>query len=191
MKLFLNWFKSDTSMDAVLKSAIAHFWFVTIHPFDDGNGRIARAIADMQLAIADNDRQRFYSMSAQIRLERKAYYEVLEKTQKGNLDITKWLMWYLLCLDRALNATDDILKRVLRKTKFWDKNVKTPINERQRLLINKLFDGFTGNLTSSKWAKIAKCSPDTALRDISDLITKKILEKESAGGRSTNYNLKI
>jgi len=190
MKLFLKWFNSNNNIDAVIKSAISHFWFVTIHPFDDGNGRIARAIADMQLAKADKDKQRFYSMSAQIRLERPAYYEILEKTQKGNLEITEWLKWYLNCLERALNVTDEILKRVLSKTKFWDKHVQTSINERQRLLINKLFDGFIGKLTSSKWAKIAKCSPDTALRDINDLVSKDILQKESAGGRSTSYILK-
>jgi Fic family protein len=190
MKLFLKWFNSDISLDTVLKSAIAHLWFVTIHPFDDGNGRIARAIADMQLAKADNDSQRFYSMSAQIRLERNTYYEILERTQKGTLDITEWLEWFLHCLDHALNATDEILKRVLNKTKFWDAHANTPINERQRLLINKLFDGFTGKLNSSKWAKIAKCSPDTALRDIKDLISKDILQKEDAGSRSTSYILK-
>ncbi len=190
MKLFLDWFNSNNSLDAVLKSAIAHLWFVTIHPFDDGNGRIARAIADMQLAKADGDHQRFYSMSAQIRLERNVYYDILERTQKGKLDITEWLEWFLHCLDRALNATDEILKRVLNKTKFWDKHAQTPINERQRALINKLFDGFTGKLTSSKWAKITKCSPDTALRDINDLINKNILQKEPEGGRSTSYVLK-
>lgn len=187
MKLFLDWFNSNNSLDAVLKSAIAHLWFVTIHPFDDGNGRIARAIADMQLAKADGDQYRFYSMSAQIRLERNTYYDILERTQKGKLDITEWLEWFLYCLDRALNATDAVLKHVLDKTKFWDKHAQTSINERQRLLINKLFDDFTGKLTSSKWAKIAKCSPDTALRDINDLINKDILQKESAGGRSTGY----
>jgi len=190
MKSFLKWFNSDISIDTVLKAAIAHLWFVTIHPFDDGNGRIARAIADMQLAKADNDSQRFYSMSAQIRLERNTYYEILERTQKGTLDITEWLEWFLHCLDRALNATDEILKRVLNKTKFWDVHANTPINERQRLLINKLFDGFIGKLSSSKWAKIAKCSPDTALRDIKDLINKDILQKEDAGSRSTSYILK-
>jgi Fic family protein len=190
MKSFLKWFNSNISIDTVLKSAIAHLWFVTIHPFDDGNGRIARAIADMQLAKADNDSQRFYSMSAQIRLERNTYYEILERTQKGTLDITEWLEWFLHCLDRALNATDEILKRVLNKTKFWDAHANIPINERQRLLINKLFDGFIGKLSSSKWAKIAKCSPDTALRDIKDLISKGILQKEDAGSRSTSYILK-
>jgi len=190
MKLFLQWFNSKNDPDPVLKSAIAHLWFVTIHPFDDGNGRIARAIADMQLARADGDHQRFYSMSAQIRLDRTAYYNILEKTQKGNLDITGWLLWYLNCLDRALNVTDQNLQVVMRKTKFWDQHVQTFINERQRLMINKLFDGFTGKLNSSKWAKITKCSPDTALRDITDLIEKNILEKEEAGGRSTSYVLK-
>jgi Fic family protein len=190
MKLFLKWFNSTNSIDAVLKAAIAHLWFVTIHPFDDGNGRIARAIADMQLAKADGDHQRFYSMSAQIRLERNAYYNILEKIQKGTLEITEWLLWFLDCLDRALNATDEILRRVLNKTRFWDKQAQTAINERQRLLINKLFDGFDGKLTSSKWAKIAKCSADTALRDIQDLINKDILLKEAAGGRSTSYILK-
>lgn len=190
MKLFLKWFNANDSIDAVLKSAIAHFWFITIHPFDDGNGRIARAIADMQLARADGNYQRFYSMSAQIRLERNAYYTVLEKIQKGTLDITEWLQWFLNCLDRALNATDEVLKGVLNKTKFWDKHIQTPINERQRLMINKLFDGFEGKLNSSKWAKIAKCSSDTALRDIQDLIDKNILQKETAGGRSTSYVLK-
>ncbi|PBQ34983.1 cell filamentation protein Fic [Sphingobacteriaceae bacterium] len=190
MRLFFNWFNSEKKLDPVIKSAIAHLWFLTVHPFDDGNGRIARAIADMQLARADGDEQRFYSMSAQIRLDRTAYYAMLEKTQKGTLDITAWLLWYLNCLDRALNATDGSLKKVMGKTQFWDKHQKTGINERQRLMINKLFEGFNGNLTSTKWAKIAKCSTDTALRDVNDLIKKKILKKEEGGGRSTSYILK-
>jgi Fic family protein len=190
MKVFLKWFNTQNDMDAVLKSGIAHLWFVTVHPFDDGNGRIARAVADMLLAKSDDDAQRFYSMSAQIRIERKEYYEILEKTQKGNLDITEWLMWYLNCLNRALNTTDQRLQSVLQKTKFWDTHTQTSINERQRLMINKLFDGFDGKLNSSKWAKIAKCSADTALRDIQDLIQKDVLMKEDAGGRSTNYVLK-
>ncbi|WP_317897200.1 Fic family protein [Aurantibacillus circumpalustris] len=189
MKSFIKWFNTENVLDPVIKSAIAHLWFVTIHPFDDGNGRIARAIADMQLARADEDDQRFYSMSAQIRIERTAYYNVLEKTQKGNLDITEWLLWYLNCFSKALNTTDTNLKTVLNKTKFWDKHLQTTINERQRILINKLFEGFTGKLNSSKWAKITKCSADTALRDITDLIAKGILEKEAAGGRSTGYRL--
>lgn len=190
MSAFIDWFNNDDSIDLVLKSAVAHLWFVTIHPFDDGNGRIARAIADMQLAKADSDPQRFYSMSAQIRLERNKYYDILEKTQKGSLDITEWIAWFLLCLDRALDATDEVLKGVLNKHKFWDKHAHTPINARQRLVINKLFDGFEGKLTSSKWAKVAKCSPDTALRDIQGLIEKDILEKETGGGRSTSYVLR-
>jgi len=189
MKLFLDWF-NNYPMDAVLKSAVAHLWFLTVHPFDDGNGRLARAIADMQLARADGDGLRFYSMSAQIRLERNDYYDMLEWTQKDALDITKWFEWYLGCLDRSLDATDKTLKRVLNKTKFWDSHHQTGINERQRLLVNKLFDGFEGKLTSSKWAKVAKCSPDTALRDIQDLMQKGILEKEPGGGRSTSYILK-
>jgi len=188
--VFLSWFNAHPSTDPVLRAAIAHLWFVTIHPFADGNGRTARAIADMQLTKADGDGQRFYSMSAQIRLERNAYYEILERTQRGTLDITGWLLWFLHCLDRALNVTDQRLQRVLSKTKFWDANASTTINERQRLMINKLFDGFTGKLNTSKWAKIAKCSADTALRDIQDLINKDVLVKEEGGGRSTSYVLK-
>ncbi|MBI3510735.1 MAG: Fic family protein [Bacteroidetes bacterium] len=190
MKLFLKWFNTDKKTDPVLKSGVAHFRFVTIHPFDDGNGRMARAIADMQLSRADGEAQRYYSMSAQIRVERKNYYEMLEKTQKGNTDITKWLLWYLTCLDRALNKTDQRLNVVLRKAEFWDTHTRTSINERQRAMINKLFDGFEGKLTSTKWGKITKCSADTALRDIQDLMKKKILKKENAGGRSTSYGLR-
>lgn len=190
MTLFLDWFNSDDTPDFVLKSAIAHLWFVTVHPFDDGNGRIARALADMLLAKADGDNQRFYSMSAQIRLERKVYYEILEKTQSGTLDVTKWMQWYLHCLDSALNTTDKSLKQVLYKAQFWDKYREESVNERQRLIINKLFDGFEGKLNTSKWAKLAKCSPDTALRDIQSLMQKGILKKEEAGGRSTSYVLK-
>lgn len=190
MTLFLDWFNSDDTPDFVLKSAIAHLWFVTVHPFDDGNGRIARALADMLLAKADGDNQRFYSMSAQIRLERKVYYEILEKTQSGTLDVTKWIQWYLHCLDSALNTTDKSLKQVLYKAQFWDKYREESVNERQRLIINKLFDGFEGKLNTSKWAKLAKCSPDTALRDIQSLMQKGILKKEEAGGRSTSYVLK-
>ena len=191
MAKFFHWFNTPDEIDSILKSAVAHFWFVTIHPFDDGNGRIARAIADMQLARSEKEHQRFYSMSAQIRLGRNQYYEILEQSQKGTLDITDWILWYLYCLDSALDATDKTLESVIQKTKFWHKQSNTPINERQRLLINKLFDGFEGKLSSSKWAKIAKCSPDTALRDINDLVQKDILEKELSGGRSTSYILKI
>ena len=189
MFLFLDWFNNYDEIDLVLKAAIAHLWFVTIHPFEDGNGRITRALSDMILARADKSNQRFYSMSAQIRKERKGYYEILEKTQKGNLDITEWIKWFLQCLISALKSTDSILGQVLFKADFWNKHSKTIINERQRKLINKLLDGFDGKLTSSKWAKIAKCSKDTAIRDINDLINKNILRKEPAGGRSTNYEL--
>ena len=187
MDHFINWFNTELNIDPVLKVAIAHLWFVTIHPFDDGNGRIARAIADMQLARADDSAQRFYSMSAQIRKERNAYYDILEATQKGDLDITGWLDWFLNCLDRSLKATDQTLVVVLNKARFWEQHAKTLLNNRQVLMINKLLDGFTGKLTSSKWATIAKCSQDTALRDIQGLMEKNILVKEVAGGRSTSY----
>jgi Fic family protein len=190
MAVFLNWFNSYEKIDLVIKAAVAHLWFVTIHPFEDGNGRITRALTDMLLAQADKSSQRFYSMSAQIRQERKQYYEILEKTQKGNLDITKWIKWFLQCLINALHSTESILKRVLFKADFWNKHSRTIINERQKKLLNKLLDEFEGKLTSSKWAKIAKCSKDSAIRDINDLINKDILQKESAGGRSTSYKLK-
>ena len=190
MNLFLNWFNNNSKVDLVIKAAIAHLWFVTIHPFEDGNGRITRALTDMLLAQSDKSNQRFYSMSAQIRIDRKKYYEVLEITQKGNLNITAWVKWFLNCLINALKSTDSVLIRVLFKAEFWSKHAKTSINERQRELLNKLIDGFEGKLTSSKWAKIVKCSKDTAIRDINDLIDKNILQKEAAGGRSTNYELK-
>lgn len=190
MKMFLNWFNSSEKIDPVLKAAIAHLWFVTIHPFDDGNGRIARAIADMQLARADESRKRFYSMSTQIKIERKIYYDKLEKTQKGTLDITEWLQWFFGCLDRAITATDTTLAAVMRKAKFWERPATQTINDRQKLMLNKLFDGFQGKLTSSKWATITKISQDTAIRDIQDLIDRGLLMKEAAGGRSTSYILK-
>lgn len=189
MAAFLDWFNGEQNLDPVLKSAIAHLWFVTIHPFEDGNGRIARAIADMQLARADKTTQRFYSMSAQIRIERNDYYNMLEKTQKGALDITEWLEWFLNCLGRSLDKVEGTLKDVDRKTKFWNHVNDAEINNRQRLMLNKLLDGFDGKLNSSKWASIAKCSTDTALRDIQDLMDKGILVKEDAGGRSTSYVL--
>lgn len=189
MNKFLSWFNEISNIDPVMKAAIAHLWFVTIHPFDDGNGRIARAIADLQLARADGTAQRFYSMSAQIRKERNAYYTVLEKTQKGSLDITDWLEWFLLCINRSLNASEEILSRVLKKAAFWKEHEKTIFNNRQILMLNKLLDGLEGKLTSSKWAKMAKSSQDTALRDIQDLLEKKVLIKEDAGGRSTSYIL--
>lgn len=190
MTAFLDWFNREHSIDPVLKSGIAHLWFVTIHPFEDGNGRIARAIADLQLARADKTTQRFYSMSAQIRSDRNDYYNTLEKTQKASLDITEWLKWFLECLGRSLDKADGTLIEVNRKTEFWDHIGGIEINNRQRLLLNKLLDDFDGKLTSSKWAKIAKCSTDTALRDIQDLMNKSILIKEDAGGRSTSYVLK-
>jgi Fic family protein len=190
MNKFLTWFNLEKNIDPVIKAAIAHLWFVIIHPFDDGNGRIARAIADMQLARADGSTQRFYSMSAQIRKERPAYYDILEKTQKETLDITGWLEWFLNCLDRALTATDETLAVVMKKARFWEKHSGTSFNDRQKIMLNKLLDGFDGKLTSSKWAKIAKCSPDTALRDINDLLEQRILVKEIGGGRSTGYLLK-
>jgi Fic family protein len=189
MQLFLEWFKNNEKVDLVLNAAIAHLWFVTIHPFEDGNGRITRALTDMLLARSDNSNQRFYSMSAQIRLERKGYYDILEKTQKGNLDISEWIKWFLNCLINSLRSTDSQLIRILYKADFWMKNSELVINERQKKLLNKLLDGFDGKLTSSKWAKITKCSKDTAIRDINDLISKNILQKETAGGRSTNYEL--
>lgn len=189
MNSFLNWFNNEEPIDSVLKAAIAHFWFVTIHPFDDGNGRIARAITDMLLARSDNTAQRFYSMSNQIQEERKTYYDILEKAQRGNSDITEWLVWFLSCLEKALLNTELILESTLVKAKFWEDHSLTILNERQRLMLNKLLDGFDGKLTSSKWAKITKTSPDTALRDIQDLISKGILQKEAQGGRSTNYEL--
>lgn len=189
MKKFLNWFNSNDGNDPVLKAAIAHLWFVTIHPFDDGNGRIARAITDLLLARADGTSQRFYSMSAQIRKERNAYYDILEQTQKSDLNITPWLEWFLQCLSRALFASEETLSVVLKKAAFWKQHEKTIFNSRQVLMLNKILDGFEGKLTTSKWAKIAKTSPDTALRDIQDLMDKSVLQKENARGRSTNYVL--
>lgn len=189
MDKFLIWFNTSTETDPVLKAAIAHFWFITIHPFDDGNGRIARAITDMQLARSDGSSERFYSMSNQILAERKKYYEILERTQRDDGDITGWLEWFLLCLENTLKNSDDVLESVLVKAKFWEKHIQTVLNDRQRLMLNKLLDGFEGKLTSSKWAKIAKCSQDTAIRDIQDLMGKGILQKEAQGGRSTNYEL--
>lgn len=191
MKMFVDWFNKEKSLDPVLKAGLAHLWFVTVHPFDDGNGRIARALTDMLLARSDYSSQRFYSMSAQIRIERKGYYDTLEKIQQGSLDVTDWLEWFLTCLMRALQSTDITLSAVLSKAEFWKKHADTVFNDRQKLLVNKLLNDFDGKLTSSKWAKIAKCSADTALRDIQDLITKGVLEKEKAGGRSTGYVVKF
>jgi Fic family protein len=189
MDKFISWVNNETKIDAVLKAAIAHFWFIIIHPFDDGNGRIARAITDLLLTRAENSPERFYSMSNQILAERKRYYEVLQKVQHSNGDITEWLEWFLQCLKNALLETGKTLQIILHKAAFWKAHENDALNERQRLLLNKLLDGFDGKLKSSKWAKIAKCSNDTALRDIRDLIEKGILQQEQAGGRSTNYEL--
>lgn len=190
MRAFLDWFEAGVAIDPVLKASVAHLWFVTIHPFEDGNGRIARAIADLALTRSEGNPQRFYSMSAQIRLERNAYYNMLEETQKGDLDITAWLEWFLECLNRAFDAAETILASVLRKVRFWDARAGERLNDRQRMMINRLLDGFEGKLTSSKWAKLAKCSQDTALRDIDDLLRRDILVKDVAGGRSTSYALR-
>lgn len=189
MDVFLNWFNTDLKIDNVLKAAIAHFWFIIIHPFDDGNGRIARALSDLLLALSDDSSQRFYSLSGQILTERKVYYEILKIVQHSNGDITEWLDWFLNCLYRALETSEGTMQKALHKSEFWDKHKDTIINSRQRLMLNKLLDGFDGNLKSSKWAKITKCSTDTALRDIKDLIEKGILKQEESGGRSTNYEL--
>jgi Fic family protein len=189
MKAFVDWFNANQDIDPVVKAAVAHLWFVTIHPFEDGNGRIARAIADMALARSENSSQRFYSMSAQIRQERNAYYDILEATQKGDLDITDWLEWFLDCLDRAFDRAQSILASVLKKAHFWKKHTGDRLNERQRAMIDRLFNGFEGKLTSSKWAQLAKCSQDTALRDIDDLVAKGVLAKDPGGGRSTSYSL--
>jgi len=189
MTLFLNWLNSDKKNEPVIKAGIAHLWFITIHPFEDGNGRISRAITDMLLTRADGVSQRYYSMSAQIRLERKEYYEILEKTQQGSLDVTEWLVWFLNCLLNTIKSSEIILNKVLYKHKFWNEYAIEIQNERQKRMLNKLLDGFTGKLTTSKWAKINKCSQDTALRDIQFLIEKGIMKKDNAGGRSTNYEL--
>ncbi len=189
MDLLLSWISDESKIDAVIKAAIAHFWFIIIHPFDDGNGRIARALSDMLLAYSEESSQRFYSLSNQIHTEKKAYYEILQKVQHSSGDITEWLDWFLNCLYRALQTTEEAMKRILRKAAFWDIHKDTALNNRQRLMLNKLLDGFEGKLKSSKWAKIAKCSPDTALRDIKDLVEKGILKQDESGGRSTNYEL--
>lgn len=189
MKLFLDWFNEIANTNSLIKAGIAHIWFVTIHPFDDGNGRLARTLTDMLLARSDGISKRFYSMSAQIRIERKQYYDILEKTQRGSTDITEWLMWFLECLNRALIASEMELSKVLHKARFWDHIQEFNLNDRQRKMINKMLDGLEGKLTSSKWAKMCKCSQDTAGRDIQSLILKNILIKEASGGRSTSYVL--
>lgn len=187
--LFLHWINNETTIDPVLKTAIAHFWFVTIHPFDDGNGRIGRAIADLLLAKSEKSFRRFYSLSAQIQRERKSYYAILEKTQKGPLDITPWIEWFFNCLEKAIDRAQTTLDAILNKASFWEALKEISINDRQKKILNRLLDGLQGSLTTSKWAKIAKCSQDTAYRDFLDLIEKGILEKNASGGRSTSYSL--
>jgi Fic family protein len=190
MTRFLKWFNVQDDNDQIIKSAIAHLWFVTVHPFEDGNGRIARALAELLLVRSDKSSQRFYSMSAQIRIERKEYYRILEKTQRGGPDITEWIVWYLNCLMNAIGSAEIVLTKVLQKAEFWRNNSDKILNERQRSVLSRLIDGFGGKLNTSKWATITKCSTDTALRDIQDLISKGILKKdEIPGGRSTNYIL--
>ena len=191
MSKFLTWFEASKDTDPLLIAGLAHLWFVTIHPFDDGNGRMARAIADMTLARSEKTGLRFYSMSTQIRHERNAYYTILEEMQKGGSNITQWQLWFLECLLRAINGAQEILGTVLAKAQFWDRLAKEPLNERQIKVLNRLLDGFEGKLTTSKWAKLAKCSQDTAYRDILDLVDRGALKKDSGGGRSTSYSLVI
>ena len=186
---FLAWFNTNTGIDAVLKAGLAHLRFVTVHPFDDGNGRIARAIADMVLARSEDSPQRFYSMSARIRQERATYYGILEQTQTGTMDITPWMEWFLGCMDRAIEGAQTTLDTVLSKACFWEAITAVPINQRQRLVLNRMLDGLEGKLTASKWAKLAKCSQDTALRDILNLVERGVLVRHPAGGRSTSYAL--
>jgi Fic family protein len=189
MKSFLDWFEGDKPFDQILAAGLAHLWFVTIHPFDDGNGRIARAIANMALARSEHSPQRFYSMSAQIQLERNAYYNILEKTQKGTMDVTPWMEWFLGCLGRAIDGAQETLSTVLDKKRFWDRIKDVKLNDRQRFMIHRLLDGFEGNLTTSKYAALAKCSQDTAHRDILELIDRRVLVQNPQGGRSTSYSL--
>jgi Fic family protein len=191
MATFIEWFNKAPDIDEVLKAGLAHLWFVTIHPFDDGNGRIARAIADMALARSEKSSQRFYSMSAQIRQERGTYYDILEQTQKDTLDITPWMEWFLGCLGRAIDGAQTTLGAVLTKARFWEKMAGISINERQHLVLNRLLDGFEGKLTTSKYAKLAKCSQDTALRDILFLVDRGILVRNPEGGRSTSYAIAL
>ncbi len=189
MKSFLQWFNTPSEIDPVLKAAIAHFWFVTIHPFEDGNGRIARAISDMALSQADDTKDRFYSMSSGIEEERKEYYLQLESAQRGDRDITEWLVWFLGCLDRTIEDANEKLSSVLHKARLWQRINPSPVNDRQRKIINQMLDDFKGHLTTSKYAKLAKCSNDTALRDIRELLKRGIVAKNVGGGRSTSYRL--
>jgi Fic family protein len=189
MRRFLEWFNGKPTTEPVLKAALAHLWFVTIHPFDDGNGRIARAIADLALARSEGSSQRFYSMSAQIREEHGEYYRILEQTQRATMDITAWMEWFLGCLTRAIEGARTALSAVIGKARYWEKLRDVPLNERQRLVINRLLEGFEGTLTTSKWAALTKSSTDTALRDIQPLVERGVLVRNQAGGRSTSYSL--
>ena len=189
MGVFLDWFNARAETDEVLRAALAHLWFVTIHPFDDGNGRIARAIGDMALARSEGSPQRFYSMSSQIRRERTAYYRVLERTQRGTTDVSDWMDWFLACLGRAIDGAETTLAAVLRKARFWERHAVLAINDRQRLVVNRLLDGLEGKLTTSRWARMTRCSQDTALRDITDLMERGVLARSAEGGRSTRYSL--
>jgi len=189
MRAFLAWFNADPAEDQVLNAGLAHLWFVTIHPFDDGNGRMARAIADMTLARSEDSFQRFYSMSAQIRQERKDYYDILERTQKGTMNVTPWMEWFLACLGRAIDGAQTALAAVLDKARFWESVGDVSLNERQRAMLSRLMDGMEGKLTNAKWAKLAKCSADTALRDLQFLVEQGVLARSDAGGRSTSYSL--
>jgi Fic family protein len=191
MRAFLEWFNTDATTEAVLKAAQAHLWFVTIHPFDDGNGRIARAIADMALARSEKRAQRFYSMSAQIRLERNDYYAILERTQRGTMEVTPWMEWFLRCLTRAIEGSETSIGGVIAKARFWERLRDFSPNDRQRLVVRRLLEGFEGKLTTSKWAVLAKCSQDTALRDILQLVERGVLVRNPGGGRSTSYALAV
>lgn len=187
---FLEWFERPVDLDPVLKAGLAHLWLVTLHPFDDGNGRVARAVGDLALARSEQTHQRFYSLSAQIQMERADYYDVLERTQRGDLDVTEWLLWFLTCLQRAIARAESTLSAVLVKARFWEQFASTPMNERQIKVLNRMLDAFQGKLTTSKWAKLAKCSQDTAYRDILSLIEVGALVKAEGGGRSSSYELK-
>ena len=189
MQAFLAWFNAPSDTDEVLKAGLSHFWFITIHPFDDGNGRIARAIADMALVRSEGSPLRFYSMSSQIQREMDEYYRILEKTQKGTTDVSEWMNWFVDCLGRAIESAEKAVAGVVEKARFWERIASTPLNERQRLVINQLLDDFQGKLTTSRWAGIAKCSQDTALRDITDLVEKGVLVRNPGGGRNTSYGL--
>jgi Fic family protein len=191
MNLFLDWFNSDTSMEPVLKSGLAHLWFVTVHPFDDGNGRVARALGDILLARADGTTQRYYSLSSSIEADKRNYYLMLERTQKGSMDVTAWLLWYMETLDAALKESGELLKATLTRARFWSQHIQTQFNERQKKMVDALLDDFFGALNTSKWAKMTGCSTDTALRDIKDLVDKGVLVQLEAGGRSTGYALVV